>query len=148
MTGDNAKSLGAFPARRKARKRAVDVLYEAEQRGLPFVEVLATRQSLADQYGDMPSIPEYTVTLVEGIATFLKEIDFEIAGAAHGWTLQRMPAVDRNILRVAVYELRHQVDVDVPVIISEAVKLAETLCSDDSPAFVNGVLNNIASGGA
>ena len=140
-----AAKFSSFPARRKARKRAVDVLYEAEQRGLPFNEVLAARQSLAATDKEMPSIPEYTVTLVEGVSMYRKEIDFEIAGAAHGWTLQRMPAVDRNILRVAVYELRHEVDVDIPVVISEAVKLAESLCSDDSPSFVNGVLNNLAS---
>lgn len=138
------RSLSSFPARRKARKRAVDVLYEAEQRDLPFTRVLDDRRDLAERDKEMPTIPEYTTVLVEGVSMYRKEIDFEIAGAARGWTLARMPAVDRNILRVAVYELRHQVDVDIPVVISEAVKLAETLCSDDSPSFINGVLNNLA----
>lgn len=139
------KTLAAFPARRKARKRAVDVLYEAEQRDQPIREVLEARRQLAMRDPQMPGIPAYTMQLVEGVAAHLDDIDDAIDYCLEGWELERIAAVDRNILRVATFELRHgDGEVDTPVAISEAVKIAEVLCADDSPAFVNGVLNAVA----
>ncbi|ADD42817.1 transcription antitermination factor NusB [Stackebrandtia nassauensis] len=140
---DNA--LAGFPARRKARKRAVDVLYEAEQRDEPIRRVLEDRRKLAVTDPQMPGIPEYTFELVDGVAEYLDEVDDVIARCLHsGWYLDRIAAVDRNILRVAAFELRYREDVDAAVAISEAVKIAEVLCGEDSPAFVNGVLQSVS----
>ncbi|GAA4895843.1 NusB antitermination factor [Stackebrandtia albiflava] len=139
------KSLAAFPARRKARKRAVDVLYEAEQRDRPIREILEARRLLAMRDPQMPGIPEYTMTLVEGVAADLDAIDDAVSACLEGWELDRIAAVDRNILRVATYELRHGDEaVDDAVVISEAVKIADVLCGDDSPGFINAVLQSVA----
>lgn len=128
-------------ARSKARKRAVDILYEAELRERDAVAVLADR--LADP--DMPPVHDYTVTLVEGVAEHHDRIDELITEHAEGWTLARMPAVDRAVLRLGLYELLWADDVDVAVAIDEAVELAKSLSTDDSPRFINGVLGRIAS---
>jgi transcription antitermination protein NusB len=126
-------------ARTKARKRALDILFESEMRGLPSGGTLGERRETAD-----PPISEYTVRLVEGVSAHAHEIDDAIATYASGWTLDRMPAVDRNILRIGVYELRHEAEVPRSVVLSEAVSLARELSTDDSPSFVNGVLAKIA----
>lgn len=128
-------------ARSKARKRAVDILYEAELRERDAVAVLADR--LADP--DMPPVHDYTVTLVEGVTEHRDRIDELITEYAEGWTLARMPAVDRAVLRLGLYELLWADDVDVAVAIDEAVELAKSLSTDDSPRFINGVLGRIAS---
>lgn len=125
-------------ARSKARKRALDILFEAELRGLGILELLAERQSTGDQ-----PVNEYAAELVRGVATHLEQIDGLISGNLVDWTLERMPAVDRNILRLGVYELLWKTDVPDPVAISEAVTLAQDLSTDSSPAFVNGVLARI-----
>ncbi|HIW62690.1 MAG TPA: transcription antitermination factor NusB [Candidatus Stackebrandtia excrementipullorum] len=139
------KSLARFPARRKARKRAVDVLYEAEQRDEPITRVLEARRLLAMRDAQMAGIPEYTMKLVNGVADHLDAVDDAIAAYLEGWTLDRLPAVDRNILRVAAYELLYNDEsVDDAVVISEAVKIADVLCGEDSPSFINGVLDGIA----
>lgn len=139
------KSLAGFPARRKARKRAVDILYEAEQRDEPIERILQARCRLAMRDPQMPGVPEYTMTLVDGVADHLDPIDEAITGCLEGWELGRIPAVDRNILRVAAYELLFgEETIDTAVVISEAVKIADVLCGDDSPAFINGVLDGIA----
>lgn len=127
-----------MPARSKARKRAVDVLYEAELRGVPRLEVLAERLSAAD-----PPVPEYAVTLVEGVDTRIERLDELLAEHAVGWTLERMPPVDRNILRLGAYELLFADEVPDPVAISEAVRLARELSTDESPSFVNGLLASL-----
>jgi transcription antitermination protein NusB len=127
-------------ARSKARKRALDVLFEAELRGLPVLELLAERMSL----GDRPT-PEYAAQIVRGVAAHRAEIDKLIAGNSVGWTLERMPAVDRNVLRIGVWELRWAEDVPSGVAISEAVGLVQDLSTDGSPAFVNGLLAKIAA---
>lgn len=124
-----------MPARSKARKRALDLLYESEARGLPPVELLAERLSEAD-----PPVPEYAVTLVEGVDAHAGRIDELLAEHAVGWTLDRMPAVDRNILRLGAYELLYAPDIPDPVAIAEAVELARDLSTDESPAFINGLL--------
>ena len=127
-------------ARSKARKRALDVLFEAELRGLPVLELLAERMSL----GERPT-PEYAAQIVRGVAAHRAEIDKLIAGNSVGWTLERMPAVDRNVLRIGVWELRWAEDVPSGVAISEAVELVQDLSTDGSPAFVNGLLAKIAA---
>ncbi len=138
-------ALAAFPARRKARKRAVDILYEAEQRDQPILDILEGRRLLAMRDPQMPGIPEYTMSLVEGIAEFLDPIDDAIEFCLDDWRLERIAAVDRNILRVGTFELRHAEDkVDTAIVLSEAVKIAEVLCGEDSPSFINGVLQSVA----
>jgi transcription antitermination protein NusB len=123
-------------ARSKARKRAVDLLFEADARGVDAVTLLAERIGSPD----VPPINDYTVELVEGVTARRDEIDRLIAELAEGWSLQRMPAVDRAVLRLGAYELLWEPDVPDAVAIDEAVELAKTLSTDDSPRFVNGVL--------
>jgi N utilization substance protein B len=125
-------------ARSKARKRALDILFAAELRGLPAVQLLSERQSLGEQ-----PVPEYAAGLVRGVAAHRAQIDTLISENAVAWTLDRMPAVDRNILRMGVYELLWADDVPDGVAISEAVLLAQDLSTDASPAFVNGLLAKI-----
>jgi len=128
------------PARSKARKRALDILFEAELRGSPVLELLAERTALGS-----PPVPGYAAELVRGVAVHQARIDELISQYAEGWTLDRMPAVDRNILRIGVYELLWAVDVPDAVAINEAVLLAQDLSTDASPAFVNGLLARIAA---
>jgi transcription antitermination protein NusB len=131
-----------MPARRKARKRALDVLYEADLRGTPILDTLAA--AVARIEPPRPPHLDYTVILVEGVAAHLDRIDELIGSYAEGWTLERMPPVDRNLARIAVYELLYADDIDDPVAISEAVELARQLSTDDSPRFLNGLLARIA----
>ncbi len=131
-----------MPARRKARKRALDVLYEADLRDRPLVEVLAGYLDRIEQ--PRPEHIGYTVRLVEGVAGHLDRIDELIGSYAEGWTIDRMPVVDRNLARIAVYELLYADDIDDPVAISEAVELARQMSTDDSPRFLNGILGRIA----
>ena len=124
-----------MPARSKARKRALDVLFEAELRAEPVLEVLEERS------GDTTRpFPPYAAELVRGIQAHRERIDELLAKHAHGWALERMPAVDRNILRIGAYELLWADDVPDGVAISEAVQQARELSTEDSPAFVNGLL--------
>ena len=127
-------------ARTKARKRALDILFESELRDLPAGEILAARQADAQT----PLNP-YTFTLVEGVDAHRAEIDETITAYSSGWPLERMPAVDRNIVRIGIFELRHVDDVPPAVALSEAVGLARELSTDESPAFVNGLLGRVAS---
>jgi len=134
--------MGSMTARRKARKRALDVLYEADLRAVPLREVLSS-------YVDRLPVPRpehlgYAVALVEGVADHADRIDELIASYAEGWTLDRMPVVDRNLARIAVYELIYCDDIDDPVAITEAVELAKSLSTEDSPRYLNGVLGRIA----
>jgi transcription antitermination protein NusB len=127
-------------ARSKARKRAVDILFEADLRGEDPVTLVAGRVGSAD----VPPVNDYTVTLVEGVTAHQARIDDLISEHAEGWTLQRMPAVDRAVLRIGLYELLWATDVPDAVAIDEAIELAKGLSTDDSPRFVNGVLGRIA----
>lgn len=131
----------AASSRSKARKRAVDVLFEATQRGLPPVEVLAQR---IVQPGTQTALPQYAVDIVEGVAEHRERIDEALTTYAQGWTLERMPAVDLAILRVGAWEILHNDELDDPVAIDEAVELARSLSTDDSPKFVNGLLGRIS----
>ncbi|CAN5692845.1 transcription antitermination factor NusB [soil metagenome] len=123
-------------ARTKARKRALDLLYEAEMRGLEPLALVGER--LAE--GGGPALPDYAVSLVEGVAAHRERIDELLATYAVDWTLDRMPPVDRNLLRIGGWELLYADDVPDAVAISEAVELASTLSTDDSARFVNGLL--------
>ncbi|WP_430780219.1 transcription antitermination factor NusB [Actinoplanes sp. G11-F43] len=130
-------------ARRKARKRALDVLFEADLRDLPPSQVLLTYlDRIAKPH---PEHLEYSKTLIDGVAKHLDRIDELIASYAEGWTIDRMPTVDRNLARIAVYELLFEADVDDPVAITEAVELAREMSTDDSPRFLNGLLDRIAA---
>ena len=125
-------------ARSKARKRALDILFAAEARGVSGEELL---DSQIDD-GEAPT-NDYTEVLVRGVVAELPRIDELLARYSEGWTLERMPAVDRNVLRLGVWELLHS-DTPEPVVLSEAVALVQQLSTDESPVFVNGVLGAIA----
>jgi N utilization substance protein B len=126
-------------ARSKARKRALDLLFEAEIRGVDVLDLLDQRAAAAS-----PPVSGYTAELVRGVQAHRTRIDELLAAHSQGWTLDRMPAVDRNILRIAVYELFWAPDVPAAVAISEAVVLAGDLSTDGSPSFVNGLLARLA----
>ncbi len=132
-----------MPSRRKARKRALDVLYEADLKGEPIGPVLDAAFERIPP-ADRPLHLDYARRLAEGVAEHLDRIDELIASYAEGWTLERMPVVDRNLARIAVFELLYVDEIDDPVAISEAVELAGQLSTDDSPRYLNGVLGRIA----
>lgn len=127
-------------ARSKARKRAVDVLYEADQRDVAPLEMLARRIA---EPGTEAALPQYSVTLVEGVVERRERIDEILSTYSQGWTIDRMPAVDRAILRLGVWEVLWADDVPDAVAADEAVQLARSLSTDDSPAFVNGLLGRV-----
>jgi transcription antitermination protein NusB len=129
-------------ARSKARKRALDILFEADSKSVPLASVTADTIRRRDAAGD-PPLNEHTVVLVDGIAANQAVVDSAIEAAAEGWTVARMPAVDRAILRIGAYEILFADDVPTGVAISEAVELATSLSTDESPAFVNGVLSGV-----
>jgi N utilization substance protein B len=125
-------------ARTKARKRALDVLFEADLRGRDAVETLGEWTARAD-----PPVQDYARSLVSGVAEHRVDIDEVLSGYAGDWPLERMPSVDRAILRLAAYELLYCPDVPDAVVIDEAVELAKSLSTDESPGFVNGVLAKV-----
>lgn len=139
MSGTH-KKLGA---RHKARKRAVDFLFEAEARDVDPVDLADERSQLAGRDDSVAPVAPYTATVVEGVAENLDRIDQVIESHLQDWTLDRLPAVDRAILRIAVWELFHATDVPPVVAVDEAVELAKELSTDDSPGFVNGVLGQV-----
>ncbi|GAB3665915.1 transcription antitermination factor NusB [Nocardioides korecus] len=123
-------------ARSKARKRALDVVYAAEMRNRSALEQLAEVQS------DL-QVNDYTVELVHGVVEHRARLDEVISDHLEGWTLARMPAVDRNVLRLATFEILYVDDVPDAVAVSEALHLVRDLSTDESPAYVNGVLGGI-----
>jgi transcription antitermination protein NusB len=125
-------------ARSKARKRALDILFECEVRGIGLGATLDERVIAGE-----PPVNEYTVTLIRGVVEHQARIDELLSTYAEGWSLDRMPAVDRNALRLGVYEVLYVDEVPDAVAVSEAMNLVRDLSTDDSPAFVNGVLGNI-----
>jgi transcription antitermination protein NusB len=125
-------------ARSKARKRALDLLYASELRGEPATEAL----DRAIGEGEGPTNP-YTAELVRGVSEHRTRIDEVLSSYSEGWTLDRMPAVDRNVLRLGVYELLYVDDVPDAVAVSEAMALVRDLSTDESPQFVNGVLGAV-----
>jgi N utilization substance protein B len=125
-------------ARGKARRRAVDVLFEAEQRSVSAFDALRDRREKTDQV-----INPYTVDIVEGVVAMQAQIDEFLTTYSQGWPLERMPSVDRIILRVGSWELLYNEDIPDGVAVSEAVELAKTLSTDESPSFVNGLLGRL-----
>jgi N utilization substance protein B len=128
-------------ARSKARKRAVDLLFEADQRGLNARDLLAER--LARPVTEAP-LNQYTADLVEGVVAHWTDINELLTTYSQGWSLERMPSVDRAILRLGAFEVLYGVEVPEGVAIAEAVELAKSLSTDDSPKFVNGLLGRLA----
>jgi len=126
-------------ARSKSRKRALDVLYAADARSIDPLQVMSDRLDGPEpfEFGD------YAESLIRGVVEHQRRIDELLAQHAEGWTVERMPAVDRAILRIGVFELLYGVDVPAAVVIDEAVEAAKTLSTDNSPKFVNGVLGQI-----
>ena len=129
-------------ARTKARKRALDIMYESDLRGLSLDGTL--RERADDRAAEGAPLNPYTVALVEGVVEHQEAIDGLLAEYSVGWTLDRMPAVDRNLLRLGAYEILHAGDVPDEVAISEAVALAQQLSTDESAGFVNGILARLA----
>lgn len=136
-------------ARSKARERAVSVLYEADQRALAGLDV-ELRELLAERLERttaQTALPQYAVEIVEGVADHAAEIDELITTYAKDWSLARMPAVDRALLRIGVWEIVYNDEVPTAVAIDEAVELAKEFSTDESGAFVHGVLARIARAG-
>jgi N utilization substance protein B len=125
-------------ARGKARNRALDVLFEAEQRSVSPFDVLRARREKTDQI-----VNPYTVDIVEGVLSRQTAIDEFLETYSQGWSLERMPSVDRIILRIGTWELLYNDDVPDGVAVSEAVALAKTLSTDESPQFINGLLGRL-----
>ena len=124
--------------RRAERRTALDILYEADVTGRPPVEVIDEWAALGQD------VPAFARDLATGVAEQLDELDALIGEHAEDWTVPRMAAVDRNILRVAAYELLHRADVPTGAAIDEAVRAAKELSTEDSGGFVNGILGRIA----
>ena len=131
-------------ARSKARKQALDLLYETDIRGTNLLETLQARDIPA-QGTDARPIREYTRELVNGVSDNRRKIDELITTYAQGWDMDRLPAVDRNILRLGIYEILWSTSVPTSVAIDEALDLAKELSSDDSAKYIHGVLGRIAS---
>ncbi|AUZ87231.1 transcription antitermination factor NusB [Arthrobacter sp. MDT1-48-3] len=125
-------------ARSKARRRALDILFESTQREMPALEVIRARREKTDMV-----IADYTVDIVEGVLEHQEQIDEFLSTYSQGWTLDRMPAVDLMILRIGSWELLYNDDVPDGVAVSEAVELAKVLSTDESPKFVNGLLGRL-----
>ena len=130
-------------ARSKARKRALDILYESDLRGSSAVAVLETQigRRTADKE---PELNAYVRTLIEGVTANQEQIDEILSTYSMGWTLDRMPAVDKAVLRIGAYEIIWADDIPDAVAISEAVTLVTDLSTDESSSFVNGLLGRIA----
>ena len=125
-------------ARTKSRKRALDILFESEAQSLPPGGTLADRRADTEY-----PVNDYAVLLIEGVVSHRDRLDEIITENAKDWTLDRMPAVDRNLLRIGAYEILYVDDVPDAVAVSEAVSLAGDLSTDESPSFVNGLLSKI-----
>ncbi|MEG9248403.1 transcription antitermination factor NusB [Arthrobacter sp. Soc17.1.1.1] len=125
-------------ARSKARRRALDILFEAEQRDMAALEVIRARREKTDIV-----IADYTVDIVEGVLEHQEQIDEFLSTYSQGWTLDRMPAVDLMLLRIGCWELLYNDDVPDGVAVSEAVELAKMLSTDESPKFINGLLGRL-----
>ena len=131
-------------ARSKARKQALDLLYETDIRGTNLVETLIARDIPAEGPDARP-IRDYTRELVNGVSDNRRKIDELITTYAQGWDMDRLPAVDRNIMRLALFEILWSPSLDDAVAIDEALSLAKELSTDESSAYIHGVLARIAS---
>ncbi|MCX6449479.1 MAG: transcription antitermination factor NusB [Actinobacteria bacterium] len=124
-------------ARSKARKRALDFLYEADIKNVLAADLFKARGA-----AELSQEP-YVLTLITGVAEHLNKIDELIITYAQGWDMDRMPPIDRNILRLAIFEILWEADVDLKVACDEAVELAKSLSTDESASYINGVLGRI-----
>mgnify|MGYP000524468542 CR=1 FL=1 len=131
-------------ARSKARKQALDLLYETDIRGTNLVETLVSRDIPAEGPDARP-IRDYTKELVNGVSDNRRKIDELITTYAQGWDMDRLPAVDRNILRLGIYEIVWSADLDDGIAIDEALTLARELSTDESAGYIHGVLGRISS---
>ncbi|NEG88540.1 transcription antitermination factor NusB [Bifidobacterium aerophilum] len=129
-------------ARSTARKRALNTLYEADEKGQDILSLLAER--IAEPGAQTP-LPDYAIDIVRGVAEHRRDIDRTLNDHSTGWKVWRMPVVDRNILRIAVWEILFNDEVPDKVAIDEALGLAKTLSDDDSPAFIHGLLSAICT---
>jgi N utilization substance protein B len=130
-------------ARSKARKRALDILYEADMRELAALDVLLTQTERRASDGE-PELNSYVSDLVEGVIANQERIDELLSTYSMGWSLDRMPAVDRSLLRLSAYEVLYRDDIPDTVAMSEAVALAQDLSTDESASFVNGLLARLS----
>lgn len=131
-------------ARSKARKQALDLLYEADIRGSSALELLQSRDVIEDGPDARP-IRDFTKELISGISTNSRKIDELITTYAQGWDMDRLPAVDRNILRLAIYEIVWSADLADGIAIDEALTLAKELSTEESAGYIHGVLGKISS---
>jgi transcription antitermination protein NusB len=131
-------------ARSKSRKRALDILFGADLRELPIEQLLAEEATRAAARPERESSWPYAREIVEGVAAHREELDAAIVAHAHGWTLDRMPVLDRAIARIGAWEILYNPEVPDGVAISEAVESATVLSTDDSAGFLNGLLGAIA----
>jgi N utilization substance protein B len=131
-------------ARSKARKQALDLLYEADIRGSSALELLQSRDVIEEGPEARP-IRDFTKDLITGISTNSRKIDELITTYAQGWDMDRLPAVDRNILRLAIYEIVWSTDLADGIAIDEALTLAKELSTDESASYIHGVLGKISS---
>ena len=131
-------------ARSKARKQTLDLLYEADIRGASAADLLAQRD-IVEEGPDARPIREFTKTLIAGVTENKRKIDELIATYAQGWDMDRLPAVDRNILRLGIYEIVWSADLDDGIAIDEALTLAKELSTDESAGYIHGVLGRISS---
>jgi N utilization substance protein B len=131
-------------ARSKARKQTLDLLYEADIRGASAADLLALRD-VVEEGPDARPIREFTKTLISGITDNKRKIDELITTYAQGWDMDRLPAVDRNILRLAIFEIVWSSDLDDGIAIDEALTLAKELSTDESAGYIHGVLGRISS---
>ncbi|MEN9304811.1 MAG: hypothetical protein RLY76_79 [Actinomycetota bacterium] len=125
-------------ARSKARKAALDLLYEGDIRKTAALSILSQRSEDLEYV-----IRDFTKELVQGVEEHRRKIDELITTYSQGWDMDRMPVIDRNILRLAIYELLWSKDVPMPVAVDEAIELAQTLSTDESSKYINGVLSKI-----
>lgn len=131
-------------ARSKARKQALDILYESDIRSSSPIDILTSRD-ISEVGLDSRPIREYTREIIEGVSAHRRKIDELISTYAQGWDMDRLPAVDRNIMRLALYEILWCQDLDDAIAIAEALSLAKELSTDQSAAYIHGVLGRIAS---
>lgn len=130
-------------ARSTARKRALNTLYEADEKSQDFLSLLEERKA---RPGAQTPLPAYAVTIVEGVAGHRRDIDEALQAHSTRWPLSRMHAIDRNILRIAAWEMLYNPDVPDKVAIDEALSLAKTLSDADAPSFIHGVLSALEQG--
>jgi N utilization substance protein B len=131
-------------ARSKARKHTLDLLYESDIRSTDLLELLSLRD-VVEEGVDARPIREYTRLLVEGVHLHKRKIDELISTYAQGWDMDRLAAVDRNILRLGIFEILWEDDIDDAIVIDEALTLAQSLSTEESAGFIHGVLGRIVS---